>query len=262
MTFNVRVTLPSDYHRWVDRKHIISKIISDKTPHLIGLQEPDHQQLEDLLKLNPTYKHIGIGRGGGTNDEYSAILYDYSRFTVIESDTFWLSPTPNKVSQGWGAKCRRICTWAILEDKLSSDKDHPVRIMMFNTHLDHVSKKAKLEGTKLILQKIKEYKLPVIFTGDFNSTPNSEVIELIKSESLYSTSDIAENRFNENVGTATNWKPKADSITIDYIFVNKHFNASVYEIVTEYDSEPTLASDHRPVCAQINLNEIFERKIK
>jgi len=252
MTFNVRINIPSDYHKWNDRKRIISQIISIKKPDLIGLQEPDHRQLEDILNLNPTYKHIGIAREGGTKGEYSAILYNPSRFQIIDSGTFWLSPTPEKISYGWGAKCLRICTWAILLDLQIPNNDPPVQIMMVNTHLDHVSNQARIEGTKLILQKIKQSKLPVIFTGDFNSTPDSEVIKMIQSE-LSSTSETANNKINECAGTLTNWKPKGDIRTIDYIFVNKHFTTSVYEIVTEFDSESTLASDHRPVCAQICL---------
>jgi len=250
MTFNVRIDVATDPHKWNDRKFVISQVIKSRKPHLIGLQEPAHHQLEDLLKLNPKYRHIGIGRSGGTNGEYSPILYDSARFEVIESGTFWLSTTPDTVSKAWNSACLRICTWGIFSDKQNVNPESSL-VMMFNTHLDHISPEARVEGIKLIMDKIRQRPdIPIILTGDFNVTPEDEVIKIAGS-TLYSTYTIAADNKNENVGTFTGWTPSHDNNTIDYIFVNKYLQAILNEVITEFDSNEVLASDHRPVYSEL-----------
>jgi len=254
MSFNVRVDVKEDYHKWVDRRYVISTVIASRKPHFIGFQEPVHHQLEDLLRLNPTYKHIGIGRSGGNTGEYSPILYDTNRFEVIDSGTFWLSPTPDTVSQGWGAACLRVCSWAIFTDKQNLLPEN-TRILMLNTHLDHISIEARREGMALVLQKIKKHPgIPVILTGDFNVIPYDEVIRMVQQD-LILTAERAERKINENSGTFTGWSPKNNNQApiIDYIFVNKYFTTMLYEIITEFDNEHTLASDHRPIIAKIKM---------
>jgi len=251
MSFNIRVDVQTDNHKWHDRKFVISTIINNKSPDLIGLQEPEHHQLQDLLNLNSEYSHIGIGRSGGQSGEYSAILYKKTRFDVDVSGTFWLSSTPDRPSQDWGAACLRICSWAKFTDKKNKNPAS-ASFIMYNTHLDHVSAHARYEGMKLILEKLQQHKnLPVILTGDLNASPSDQLISYIKS-SLKSTSDEAAEKVNEHVGTLTMWEPRDNNETIDYIFVNEHFESRMYEVITEYDvQQNTLASDHRPIVARL-----------
>ena len=44
--------------------------------------------------------------------EFCPIFFNTYRFELIESETFWLSETPEKISVGWDAALERICTYA------------------------------------------------------------------------------------------------------------------------------------------------------
>eukprot|EP01126_Amoeba_proteus_P040758 TRINITY_DN4365_c0_g1_i2.p1 TRINITY_DN4365_c0_g1~~TRINITY_DN4365_c0_g1_i2.p1 ORF type:complete len:170 (-),score=39.92 TRINITY_DN4365_c0_g1_i2:169-678(-) len=116
-----------------------------RQPHLVGLQEVLHNQLEDLKMLFPDYQFFGKARDDGqTCGEYSPILVDSRRFHVLRSGTFWLSPTPHVPSRGWDAACLRICTWVHMNDLWSTNPEKVVAF--YNTHLDHVSEVARLKG--------------------------------------------------------------------------------------------------------------------
>ena len=43
-----------------------------------------------------------------------AIYYRDADFELEKSGTFWLSETPDQVSMGWDAACKRTCTWVLL----------------------------------------------------------------------------------------------------------------------------------------------------
>lgn len=59
----------------------------------------------DMSSVLPEYSFIGVGRDDGKEQgEYSAIFYKRELFDVLDSGTFWLSPTPEKPSLGWDAR--------------------------------------------------------------------------------------------------------------------------------------------------------------
>ena len=46
---------------------------------------------------------------------------------------------------------------------------------MFNTHLDHISDEARINGIRVVLDKIAQFGgKPSIIMGDFNAKENSE----------------------------------------------------------------------------------------
>ena len=61
------------------------------------------------------YSYIGRDRDGDNKGEHCAIYYKKDRFKVLKHGDFWYSETPDIPSYGWGARCRRICTWDILK---------------------------------------------------------------------------------------------------------------------------------------------------
>jgi hypothetical protein len=67
----------------------------------------------------------------------------------------------------------RIVTWARLKDRPSG-----VTLLWFNTHWDHMGKVARVESGKLMRKLIDDNRgdpgVPVIVTGDFNSTEESD----------------------------------------------------------------------------------------
>lgn len=178
MTFNIRYNNPGDsLNSWPNRKDKAVSQILFHDVQLLGVQEALVDQMSDLQQGLKKFKSVGIGRNGGTKDEYSAIFYDSTRFKLLNSQTFWLSEHPDQVaSVGWDAALSRIVTWAKFKDLKTKKKFY-----FFNTHFDHVGKKARAESAKMILQRVKEIagNSPVIVTGDFNSYSSDEPYKLM-----------------------------------------------------------------------------------
>ncbi len=70
-------------------------------------------------------------------------------------------------------------TWGKLRDRRTGAVFH-----LFNTHLDHRGETARRESARLLLRKVAEIagpQGPVVVTGDFNSTPDSEPYRILTS---------------------------------------------------------------------------------
>ena len=53
-----------------------------------------------------------------------------------------------------------------------------------NTHLDNASEEARVNGAKLVREKILSFDMPVVCTGDFNVNEGSTVYNLMNDASL------------------------------------------------------------------------------
>ena len=176
MTFNVRGSYHEDgVNAWNNRAPLNVETIKHHAPHLISFQELQGGNLDTYRKSLPEYSYVlGPEAGNRAPHEYNAIFYDPTRLEVLSSGGFWLSETPERYSSGWGTRCVRSANWVNLRwvDTGSS-------FLHLNTHLDHVSEPARVEGSKLILrkiakiQKVKGNDPPAIITGDFNCAPGS-----------------------------------------------------------------------------------------
>jgi endonuclease/exonuclease/phosphatase family metal-dependent hydrolase len=122
MTYNIRLDLASDgENAWSFRKEKVGNLILYYEPDIFGIQEGLPNQVYYLDTLLQNYKVIGQGRDGGQNGEQSSLFYDSNRFEVVNSGTFWLSETPEKISKGWDAQLNRICTYALFKNKKTND---------------------------------------------------------------------------------------------------------------------------------------------
>lgn len=257
MSFNIRYDNPDDsLNNWQYRKDVAAKTIKNQNADIVGTQEVLVNQLNDLKSRLPEYNAIGVGREDGIEKgEYSAILYKKDRFKEIKSGYFWLSETPEVAgSKGWDGACERIATWAILED-ISSKK----QLFFINTHLDHVGKIARQEGVTLLLSRANALAngLPIIMTGDFNATPESDVIKHVTDvnspEHLIHSKDIAVEK------SGTDWTfhgfgkvPMERREFIDYVFVSKGIKVAKHSVLRE-KLDDIFISDHSVVVAQIEI---------
>ena len=221
ITYNIRYSNNTDgVNIWENRKDNVKALLKFYDADVVGVQEAMANQF-DFLLANSAFDAVGVGRDDGIRkNEFSAIYFKKDRFIKRGSGTFWLSPTPEVPSVGWDAALKRVCTWVKLYDKANKKE-----FIMFNTHFDHVGVQARIEAAKLIKQKIQETapKLPVIFTGDLNVTPETEAIATIKSF-LTDAKDVStEPHYGPN-GTFNSFNFNSElKNRIDYIFVNKNF---------------------------------------
>ncbi|MEK7725385.1 MAG: endonuclease/exonuclease/phosphatase family protein [Acidobacteriota bacterium] len=255
MTYNIRLDIASDgENAWGKRRDFFNSQIRFYEPDIWGVQEATPNQMDDLSKLLPEYSHIGIGRDGIGKGEASAIFFKKDRFKVSNEQTFWLSETPDKISKGWDAAYPRICTFGLFKD-LKTKKT----FWVFNTHLDHIGEVARTKGVEMILAKMKEVNkknYPVIFTGDFNSEPNTERIINLK-KAMTDTRDVSEQKpFGPN-GSFSGFKFN-EPVTrlIDYIFVDnsKRFRVKKYAVLSD-SKDLRYPSDHLPIFVEMEFTK-------
>lgn len=255
LSFNIRYPNPNDgVHYWPNRKNLVSSIISFYDADIIGLQEAFRSQLDDLSADFPNFQWEGVCRTDGStqptpDNEFSAIFYNSSKLKVLQSGTFWLSPTPNIVgSKGWDAALPRIVTWAQFEI-VSSGK----QFYHYNTHFDHIGAEARVKSAQLIIDTLvsKIDRFPILVTGDFNVNPETEVYRTMTT-GLKDAFYHSEMPHHGPQATLTNGFlfPGAPGTRIDYIFTNNQVRVLRHAIISENWSG-IFPSDHLPVYGKI-----------
>ena len=256
MTFNIRYNNPGDsIYNWDHRKDMVYDIVRNYKPDIVGMQEALHGQLNDLQNALKDYSWCGVGRDDGRDaGEYAAICYKTTRFTKLDGSNFWLSLTPSVPgSKSWNTACTRIVTWMKLLDKQSGQI-----FFIFNTHFDHASEQARIESATLLRKKITEIcrNLPVILTGDFNSTSDDQAYKILidnssqgfLKDSRTSTQDLSKEPSYSFIGFP--FKPQEGNL-IDFIFTRNTpgWKVSKYHIITD-NLQGRYPSDHLPVTAE------------
>ena len=264
---------------WAKRCQVICDQVNFMSPDVFGAQEVLHGQLVEMLSCLDGYDYIGVGRDDGkTGGEYAAIFYKTDRMRLLDQGNFWLSETPDRPGLGWDAACVRICTWGRFAAQTASNDE---AFYFFNLHMDHVGKKARREGAKLIVRKIREIAqgAPVIVTGDFNVDQNDEIYRIFTESGVLKDSYLATRlRFAEN-GTFNSFDTDLYTESrIDHIFVSPQTRVDSYGVLTNsywlpneesntqlkgHDAPQQInfskysrrqPSDHYPVFVRINFN--------
>ncbi|WP_166967210.1 endonuclease/exonuclease/phosphatase family protein [Yeosuana marina] len=251
MTYNIKLDYPKEgENSWINRKPFFINQLKFYNPDILGVQEALPNQMKDMDSLLTDYNFVGVGRDDGKDKgEYSAIFYNHETFKVLKSSTFWLSDTPEQVSMGWDAVCNRVCTYALLQNKKTNE-----RLLVFNTHFDHVGLEARKNSALLIIKKIKEINtnnLPVVLMGDFNMEESHESIQYIKTY-LKDSQEISKVVFGPT-GTFNGFNFN-EPVTrrIDFIFVSPKIEVDKYGILSD-NKDCKYPSDHLPVYVELKI---------
>jgi endonuclease/exonuclease/phosphatase family metal-dependent hydrolase len=250
-TYNLRYHNPKDgINAWPNRVPLVIGLIRFHEWDLFGTQEVLYDQIQDLASMSE-FAYVGVGRDDGKlAGEFAALYYRKSRIEILESGSFWFSPTPEQPTMGWDARCcKRICTWAACRDKQNN------RIFyVFNAHFDHEGVVARLESARLMHQKVVEISKgqPVILMGDFNSLPESDAVKVLTDagyrDSYRHTREIPYGPAGTFNGF--NWNAALDQ-RIDYIFLGASFSVLKYGVLTD-SFERRYPSDHLPVQVELS----------
>lgn len=251
MTYNIKYDEFSDtINGWNNRKDFLISQLNFNQPDIFGTQEGLHHQLIEIEKGLTDYKFFGIGRDfGDTRGEYTALFYNTKKVTLLEESTFWLSETPEKPSKGWDAALNRICTYGIFEIQNSKK-----RLLVFNTHFDHIGEQARAESALLILKKAAEINkdnLPVIIMGDFNLESDSQGVQNILKQ--FDDSHLTANTSFGPTGTFNGFHFE-EPVTrrIDFVFTSKNLETLKSGILSN-SKNCRYPSDHFPVYVELNL---------
>jgi endonuclease/exonuclease/phosphatase family metal-dependent hydrolase len=253
MSYNIRFDNPDDgINAWPHRSDHVAEMMGPKyESDIIGVQEALRHQLNELQEMLPDYDWVGVGRDDGKDSgEFSPIFYRKDRFDLIATNTFWLSEeTEMPGSISWDSAITRIVTWAKFKDLLND------RIFyVFNTHFDHRGVQARVESSKIILEratKIDE-EIPVIITGDLNVPESSGAYEIFRENPRFHDARYASESGHEGpTATFNNWEElRLPESRIDYIFVSEGIRVLNHRILDDrYDG--SFPSDHLPVISEI-----------
>ena len=248
MTYNIRLDVEDDgLNQWDKRKKGLVYLIKEEDPDILGIQEGLPNQIEYLLEQLEEYSMIGEGRNGGNNGEYSAIYYKNKKLRLEKDETFWLSETPGKPSIGWDAALNRIATVGVFATAKSNKK-----LVVYNSHFDHIGKVARENSVNVILNHIKGnnyLKNAIVVMGDFNSAPNESPIKILKENLNDSFNEASKQK---PFGTFNGFDLKTKlSKRIDYIFT-KNIKVQNYNHIFKKLPNGLWPSDHLPILITIH----------
>ncbi len=257
MSFNIRTSgMDKDTpNHWDNRKDAVLALIKDHMPDIMGVQEATFTNqwlwLKDELK-SAGYDGYGLNRQTGKESgsgECPGILYNTNVIKKIEAGTFWLSETPDKPSTGWDAGYYRTATWGLFEHIATGQ-----RFFMVNTHLDHESTTAQVEGMKLIEQKLLEYEwdYPLYLTGDFNVISTDKALDgvrkFMRNARTYAT-------VRDTNPTVNGFGNSSSRKQIDHIYYSDYLKVPEYYTIMDAYNGVTYVSDHYPIYAIIKLRK-------
>jgi endonuclease/exonuclease/phosphatase family metal-dependent hydrolase len=246
VTFNVLVDLgrAEGIPPWNERKDLCAKLLRETDADLVGLQEALPHQVKFFLETLPGYS--AFHHPDFTD---ATILYKTATFKRLEQGHWWLSPTPEKPSSGFGNFLPRILVWVKLEH-LESGR----QLYFFNTHFDN-SQPSQTKMAALCEEKMKpfiESGLPMIFVGDFNTDQRRGDYEKLTSngwEDAYRVSEHASPLGrDDNITTFVGAQKRIDHI----FFQAERARAESWRRLESPDPTRQL-SDHFPVQAIITL---------
>lgn len=245
MSLNLRGPQDAPPHSWEERAPLVVDLVRRERPAVLGTQEGRWRHISLLDEaLREDYGRVGEGRWGGRRSEFCAVYYDRSRLEATAHDTFWLSALPRVPgSRTWGNwQAPRIVTWVALRDRAAGN-----RFTVVNTHLDHKSARARRLGARAVAKLVLRRGGPVVATGDFNASEDSEAHRILTREAgLRDSWDAAARRASPQVRTWNGWGAPGPGERIDWILVSEGWTVEAAGVNTS-----CLLSDHWPVQALI-----------
>lgn len=254
MSYNVLVgsDMEKGFGPVAERKKGVINTILKYAPDILGVQEASNEWMT-ILKLE-LGKHgfdcVGLGRDTANNGgsaksvgEHSAIFYNKDKYTLVESNTYWLTDTPNVKSCHPDSDYIRIMTYAIFERKSDG-----YRFMHVNTHLDFANK-VQLDQVTKMLELIDNigFEGLTFSTGDYNMRIDYPAYQLFLEAGFVNSFSTALIKSEPNINTMIDFVLVRDT-TAD-VRVENHFVANDQEDKTY--KEDMFPSDHCAVYATV-----------
>lgn len=253
LTLNIKRDIQSDKHNgWRYRKDLMASFLKENKPDIACFQEVLKSQLDDLYLILGHYDYIGCGRDDGRDKgEFTPIFFDPRRYDHLDDGTLWLSSTPKiPGSLGWDARTPRIATWVVLYDK-----DLKKRIVVINTHLDHIGKIARRNSVKLIQDSIiNKFMMPTVVCGDFNCESDSKPYkDMTSGDVLFKDAFLVAEKMVGVGYTFHSYGKSSKRKRIDYTFISPDVIAKRIFIPEEIKIGNTFLSDHNPQMSILSI---------
>lgn len=254
-SFNIRYDAAADAKQgdgWDERKDDVAQVILKYDFDIVGTQEGNKGQIEDMKQLLPDYDCTGHPYGGKTGTSHTAtIFYKRDVMECLEQGTFWYSPTPEVESIGWDATDLRLCHWGKFRHKPSGKEFY-----FFNSHLYWKLEVARANSGRVHVDMIKKIAgdKPVISVGDFNSEEDTkqvkDILEVL-GDSYRLTSTPPQGCESTNLGGGNFIGPAYNRI--DFIFVSDDVDVNSYITIEDKRENGHYPSDHLPIVSRVTI---------
>lgn len=225
MTYNIRYGKGEDDH--VDLMRIVD-VINNAMADIIGLQEVERFSPRSQFVNQIRFLAANLGFYGVYGPAFSIGPYTYGNAILSRYPILSWEVVP--ISSSREPRNFIIATISI--------KGTPITFV--NTHLG-LSHAERMEHIEKIIEVIGDREEPVIVAGDWNATPSSPEIARIQEFLRDAHSEVGQ-------GLGLTFPSNNPLYRIDYIFTSKHSSLQKVETIE------SLASDHRPVIAEMLLN--------
>jgi endonuclease/exonuclease/phosphatase family metal-dependent hydrolase len=254
MTCNIRTSLANDGDNdWENRKSLCADVIRSRSPHIICFQEMTAEQAQFFSEELNDFSWVGAldePSGGGP---VNSIFFSREVFALTSSGSYWLSKTPHICgSKSWNSAGVRLATWARLRLKAVH-----CDFKVINTHLDHVSQKARVRQAKMIASDARAYApdFPQVLTGDLNCDFTNKAIRVLRGAGFEDTYERAHGTLDPGT-TFHRFRGNAFEARIgkmDWIMTRGGLKTLGAEIVRDHEGG-RYPSDHYFVTADLHLS--------
>jgi len=247
IAYNVRNGNDGEGINLADRHPRFKVLVEELNADILALSECNPPWIEYLQKNIEGSKYKMLYQYRGVNSQESQpLLFDQTKFELLDNGYFWLTETPEVESKATNANYIRGATWAKLKVKATGRE-----FLYYSTHLEGLD-----ETVKLSYQVISDHaskqggfsKLPVFVSGDFNTRPWS---------AGYSEFAKTFNDFNDYLGfddscTVHGYYPDrvAPNYIIDYVMGDQKYVVPTHYEVLNRQYLGGCISDHRGIYAE------------
>jgi len=263
MTFNVRGAPPEDgVNIWQNRSALNVETIRACAPDVIGFQEVQIDNLETFkAQLGDYAFEIGLVSNRSDKFLFNAIFWNPQVLACESADGCYLSRTPDRWSKDWDSGRVRVANWVKLHII-----DTELEFMHVNTHLDHISEQARIEGSRVIMEQLAKTRsdnIPIFVTGDFNCAPESSPYCIFQEHGFVDAYQAAQVKDSSRANTFHGFQGDQFSVNghaaqwrIDWILAlsgMRTVTTKAYAVVRKA-APPIYPSDHYPVIADFEID--------
>ena len=219
----------------------ITKLLNEKSPDVMGLQEVNEFWKENLINAKLSDKYTTFTIYAYDNVKGSSILFRKDKFDLLDSGRFWYADNPDEKSKWPDAENYSIVVWVKLKEKKTGQE-----MFFFNTQTDP-KEDARDRIDYVLVSKIKQMckNTPYFLVGDFaisDDNPSYAAIKKIAKD--VGLEKKATKGTNHNFGKYET--PRRD----DYIFANPGVITYSCKVLDE-KIDDAYYSDHYAVMAEL-----------
>jgi endonuclease/exonuclease/phosphatase family metal-dependent hydrolase len=249
ITSNIRFANPGDgLHDWPNRLPLLQKIYQDFGPDILATQEGRIEQLKELDANIPELVLADSHRNWIPERMYPCLFFNPQTISIERTGDIWLSETPHLAgSSSFESAFPRLCTWAEVTMKASG-----LKLMVVNTHLDHILSSTRLKQIQVLINEIKKVsQRELVIMGDFNESPITEIQSELRN--AFGLKDPwIEKKYQEEtshhgfLGDAT-----TEGERIDWILIPERFECLQLKLEKRSFTDGLYPSDHYPMLATV-----------